>query len=220
MRSLVKERTKIHPSHRVSYSACIQEAGWGSLVWEANQVAFFENWQMCLVSLAIRVNRDRQDNTILSTLKTMARHHKPCRGLIILEPLPFSPPLLSIIKKPNPSFWSRYLLEWHIQVTCFRLQRYTAAQSSGGAEVIYCWEISPLFNTSWVLDALEHVWRYHDWSGIPRDSDHCPEWRPGGGRGGTALLLYLQTGWFTAPGWTWHLLRGTECLRPAVSDER
>lgn len=131
MRSVVKERTKIHPSHRVSYSACIQEAGWGSLVWEANQVAFFENWQMCLVSLAIRVNRDRQDNTILSTLKTMARHHKPCRGLIILEPLPFSPPL-SIIKKPNPSFWSRYLLEWHIQVTCFRLQRYTAAQSSGG----------------------------------------------------------------------------------------
>lgn len=110
MRSVVKERAKIHPSHRVSYSACIQEAGWGSLVWEANQVAFFENWQMCLVSLAIRVNRDRQDNTILSTLKTMARHHKPCRGLIISEPLPFSPPLLSIIKKPNPSFWSRYLL--------------------------------------------------------------------------------------------------------------
>lgn len=137
MRSVVKERTKIHPSHHVSYSACIQEAGWGSLVWEANQVAFFENWQMCLVSLAIRVNRDRQDNTILSTLKTMARHHKPCRGLIILEPLPFSPPLLSIIKKPNPSFWSRYLLEWHIQVTCFRLQRYTAAQSSGGGRKLF-----------------------------------------------------------------------------------
>lgn len=92
-----------------------------------------------------------------------------------------------------------------------------SAASQQGAKGVWSYlllgNLTP-FDTRWFLDTLEqpNVWRYHEWSGTSRDTDRCPGWHPGGGRGGSALLLYLQTGWFAPFRWTWQVLRDADWL--------
>lgn len=164
----------------------------------------FKNCQLCLVSLPIRVNRDREDNTIWSVWKPA--QHNWCRVLEFFgaQPLSISPSLLSIIKTIILALELLPAGVAHLSacVTCFRQLRKER------------WSYLLLGNfTRNQLEFLHtseqmNAWWHHDWRGISRDTYHCSEWLPAVGRSGTALLLYLQAGRFAAPGWTGQLLSG------------
>lgn len=100
--------------------------------------------------------------------------------------------------------WSSCLLE---------SQRASAAAHQHCGSLTGCWHIwTPFSSLDWEAASCQHD------GPVVRPSDHWSDWAAAAGCAAVALLLYLQTGFFAAAGWTRQVLGLPEAL--LVASER